>query len=414
MNDTPPTPTQPSSDRWRDNAPLLGVAAIVIAALIVLGLINPEPRSVHSPAAIAATSGTATLSKHAQAELRALPASGTNPTGPQSQLAPDSARAQNAAAPFVDMGRNAARPFAFAGNGADRFRARECLALAGLAEAGAGDADQRAVMQVILNRVRHPAFAKTVCGVVFEGSQRATGCQFTFTCDGSLARTYPESLWSAARERADEALGGYTHAAVGNATHYHTDWVYPWWSNKLDKVAQVGTHLFFRWRGTWGSTAALSARYRGGEPDPAALRLAANRAPDRAGEPGDAIGVGTIVTGLAEPVRSIAAATPPPVPGGLPGSPAPGVHFMQVGTADSAAQMMARARTLCPGDRYCQVYGWTDAGDIPERLPLTPAARSTLRFSFLPARNGNGEAVYFDCRLYPNAPAAQCLPRARN
>lgn len=414
MIDTTDISAQPPSDRWRDNAPLLGVAAIVIAALVALGLANPEPRAVPTGAAATTTAETASLPAHEQAELRALPASGANPTGPQSQLAPDGARAQNAAAPFVAMGKNAARPFAFAGNGADRFRARECLALAGLAEAGAGDADQRAVMQVILNRVRHPAFAKTVCGVVFEGSQRATGCQFTFTCDGSLARTYPEGLWTAARKRADEALGGYTHAPVGNATHYHTDWVYPWWSSKLDKVAQVGTHLFFRWRGNWGSTAALSARYRGGEPDPAALRLAANKVPDRAGELGEAIGVGTIATGLAEPVRTIAAPTPPPAPGGLPGSPAPGVHFMQVGTADSATQMIERARALCPGDRYCQVYGWTDAGDIPERLPLTPAARATLRFSFLPARNGNGEAVYFDCRTYPAAPAGQCLPRARN
>ena len=148
----------------------------------------------------------------------------------------------------------------------------------GLAEAGAGDADQRAVMQVILNRVRHPAFTNTVCGVIFQGSERSTGCQFTFTCDGSLRRTYPDSLWRAARQRAEEMLGGAVFQPVGNATHYHTNWVYPWWSPKLDKIAQVKTHLFFRWRGFWGSRNALSARYAGGEPDPAALRQRANAA----------------------------------------------------------------------------------------------------------------------------------------
>ncbi|WP_398286925.1 cell wall hydrolase [Sphingomonas daechungensis] len=56
-------------------------------------------------------------------------------------------------------------------------------------EAGQESLDgQRAVAQVVLNRVRHPAFPANVCGVVYEGSTRATGCQFTFTCDGSLMR----------------------------------------------------------------------------------------------------------------------------------------------------------------------------------------------------------------------------------
>ena len=140
-----------------------------------------------------------------------------------------------------------------------------------MAEAGGGDGDQRAVMQVILNRVRHPAFAKTVCGVVFEGSQRPTGCQFSFTCDGSLARRYSDAAWRAARARAEEMLAGAVDATVGNATHFHANYVYPWWSDKLDKVAQVGPHIFFRWRGFWGTRNALSARYGGGEPDP--LRL---------------------------------------------------------------------------------------------------------------------------------------------
>ena len=95
---------------------------------------------------------------------------------------------------------------------------------------------------------------------VFEGSQRPTGCQFTFTCDGSLRRTYSEASWSAARARAEEALGGYVHAPVGSATHYHADYVYPYWSPSLDKVAAIGPHLFFRWKGAWGTWRALTAR----------------------------------------------------------------------------------------------------------------------------------------------------------
>ena len=72
-------------------------------------------------------------------------------------------------------------------------------------------------MQVVLNRVRHPAFARTVCGVVFEGSTRATGCQFSFTCDGSLARRYSEAAWAAARLRGGDAHGGGVYKPLGLA-----------------------------------------------------------------------------------------------------------------------------------------------------------------------------------------------------
>ena len=96
-------------------------------------------------------------------------------------------------------------------------------------EAGDDPAGQRAVAQVVLNRVRHPAFPKTVCGVVFEGQDRTTGCQFTFSCDGALTRWSPSpALWTAARQIATAALTGTVYRPVGYATHYHTDWVVPY------------------------------------------------------------------------------------------------------------------------------------------------------------------------------------------
>jgi spore germination cell wall hydrolase CwlJ-like protein len=58
---------------------------------------------------------------------------------------------------------------------------------------------------VILNRVRHPAYPATVCGVVFEGARRITGCQFTFSCDGSLRRGPMAPYWQRAREVAEAA-----------------------------------------------------------------------------------------------------------------------------------------------------------------------------------------------------------------
>ena len=95
-----------------------------------------------------------------------------------------------AAIPIADLPNPAAQPFTLRGaDEAARARALECLTSAVYYEAGNESADgQQAVAQVVLNRVRHPAFPSSVCGVVYQGSTRATGCQFTFTCDGSLAR----------------------------------------------------------------------------------------------------------------------------------------------------------------------------------------------------------------------------------
>src|SRR3546814_15302395 len=94
------------------------------------------------------------------------------------------ARTQNAEIPLVTKGFVAARPFIYAGGGDAKARARDCLAAAMLYEAGDDATGQQAVGQVVINRARHPAFPKSNCGVVFQGSERATGWQFTFTCDG--------------------------------------------------------------------------------------------------------------------------------------------------------------------------------------------------------------------------------------
>lgn len=385
----------------RADGPLYFISGILLLAFATLAIFGDgrshDERAARSPPPQASA-------------LDALPASAEDDRTTASSLAPGDARARNAAVPFADAKLSPARGFAFRGTAADRTRARECLALAALAEAGAGDDDQRAVMQVVLNRVRHPAFAKTVCGVIFEGSERATGCQFSFTCDGSLARTYPEALWSAARRRAEEALGGRVYAPVGNATHYHTDWVYPWWSNQLDKIARVGTHLFFRWRGFWGTPAALSARYRGGEPDPLALE-------ERAEEVERPAEVLKRLIESGDAVRTITAASRPETataPSAQPGSPAPGVHFVLVAAGDAPAQLVESARKLCPGDRFCQVYGWTDTGVMPLRLPLTDEARAALKFSFLAARSGNREVVYFDCVVFSESSVGMCLPKSNS
>ena len=120
--------------------------------------------------------------------------------------------------------------------------------------------------QVVLNRMRHPGYPSSVCGVVYQGSDRPTGCQFTFTCDGSLLRAPVASLWARSRKIAQEALAGKVFAPVGHATSYHADYVLPYWADSLDKTVQIGRHIFYRLRGTVGDRKSFFQRYAGAEP----------------------------------------------------------------------------------------------------------------------------------------------------
>ena len=196
------------------------------------------------------------------------------------QVAPQQALKINAEIPLASGPNPAAAPFAFKGSKAARAQALDCLASAVYYEAGNQDTDgERAVAQVVLNRVRHPAFPNSVCGVVYQGSTRATGCQFTFTCDGSLARSPDADGWRRASAVAEEALSGAVYAPVGWATHYHADYVVPTWAASMAKDAIVGAHIFYRWPGSWGQPAVFSQAYAGREPNAAALRIAALAAP---------------------------------------------------------------------------------------------------------------------------------------
>ncbi|HTM96711.1 MAG TPA: cell wall hydrolase [Croceibacterium sp.] len=163
-----------------------------------------------------------------------------------------------------------ARPLIARGTTLDKGRALQCLTQAIYYEAASEpDAGQRAVAQVVLNRVAHPAYPNTVCGVVYQGSERRTGCQFTFTCDGSLARKPVLAFWDRAQRVALAALSGAVYRPVGLATHYHTVQVHPYWAASLDRIGTIGAHIFYRWRGAAGRPAAFQFAYAGGEPLPA-------------------------------------------------------------------------------------------------------------------------------------------------
>jgi spore germination cell wall hydrolase CwlJ-like protein len=144
----------------------------------------------------------------------------------------------------------AAKPFTAAAGKRDL----DCLTSAVYYEArGEGVRGQEAVAQVILNRVRHPAFPKSVCAVVYQG------CQFSFTCNGAMRRGHEGAAWNEARKIASRALGGFVLAGVGNATHFHTTGVSPAWGGMV-RVAQIGAHVFYRFGGSAGRSSTFNAR----------------------------------------------------------------------------------------------------------------------------------------------------------
>nr|WP_314437337.1 cell wall hydrolase [uncultured Brevundimonas sp.] len=182
-----------------------------------------------------------------------------------------------------------ARPFVFKGSAEDRRRALRCLTQAVYYEAALEpDAGQAAVAQVVLNRVRDPNYANTVCGVVFEGAERTTGCQFSFTCDGALAQAPVAWAWDRARKVAEKALSGEVAQQVGTATHYHADYVHPWWAPTVAKVNRIGAHIFYRWKGVYGETAAFRTVYQGREPNIDEARFARPRMMTASAAPADA------------------------------------------------------------------------------------------------------------------------------
>ena len=123
----------------------------------------------------------------------------------------------------------------------------------------------------VLNRVRHPASGQSL-RVVYQPT-RPNRLQFPFL-RRSLAAGRCHA-WRRASDVAKAALSGAVYGPAGHATHYHANYVVPYWAASLAKNAVVGAHIFYRWAGGWGRPAAFGKRYAGREPDTRALRTAA-------------------------------------------------------------------------------------------------------------------------------------------
>jgi hypothetical protein len=152
----------------------------------------------------------------------------------------------------------------------DHARDTQCLAQAVYYEArGETPAGQAAVAQVVLNRVRHPAFPKTICGVVFQ--RVGDDCQFSFACNGAMRAPLDRAAWRRAMAVANRALSGAVMAEVGAATHFQAVRAGAGWAGSLAKVAQIGEHIFYRFTGRAGTPRMFKA-----EPEPSAPDVAPN------------------------------------------------------------------------------------------------------------------------------------------
>lgn len=139
-------------------------------------------------------------------------------------------------------------------SGAALARAQKCLAEAVYWEARSEpERGQMAVAQVVVNRAVSGFYPRDICGVVYQNAHRYLACQFTFACEGrrSLVATEPEP-WTLASRIARDMLAGRTWLAeVGHATHYHATYVRPWWARSMNRLQQIGVHVFYRPR-QWG------------------------------------------------------------------------------------------------------------------------------------------------------------------
>lgn len=312
-----------------------------------------------------------------------------------------------AAARSAQVGLASAAPFVFKGNSTDREYAVSCLAAAAWYEAGNDPGSQRSVIQVVLNRLRKPDYPKTVCGVVFEGSNRQTGCQFTFTCDGSLDRRFPTAAaWQAARLRAQAALDGKVDRDVAQATHYHADYVSPSWSDKLRKIATVGQHIFYADdRNRQTSSASISGA---SDSDLGYVeKFAGSGALHRPGpQPKIALDPTIFRATLRTSTSQAMPGDTAVLTGAEPGDPS----VRAIDTSAPSGRWAVNALDKCRSSTACNVVGYPTFAQASRNRLLPPGKRDRPVFLFSHDAASGKTVALWDCTRVERPSPTQCLP----
>ncbi|WP_428333530.1 cell wall hydrolase [Novosphingobium sp.] len=379
------------------------VCIALIFAIVLMRMIGafplPNDTQVVRLSLTQVADNAARISQVASAQVPVLPS-------PEALLAinPDAARVSNAAV-AVQPSSDSAPPFRSAGMPTDAIeRAADCLAAAEWYEAGDNPPGERAVAQVVLNRVRHPAFAKSVCGVVFQGAQDGAhgngACQFTFACDGSMvARTPGPPAWTRARAIALAALAGAVDSDVGLATHYHADYVVPRWRDSLVKLGVVGPHLFYRWPGYWGSPGALRPLPWGNDEPrvPSLARLSPAHGIALPEDDGVTLSRGAAPANIPSTMAAARSLGEVVAPVSRTGGTTERIAMM-VDPAAFSGSYAVRAFGLCKDHPRCLVIG------------RNPAAPDAIAFLLLHDTRKGAETALWNCARTPRPDTAQCLP----
>ena len=121
-----------------------------------------------------------------------------------------------------------------------------CLALNVYHEARSDDMiGQYAVAQVVINRVQSSKFPNDVCSVIKQSRDDGT-CQFSWYCDGKSDKPREPYAWAYAQMVAADVILGETVDITEGATHYHANYVRPYWADKLEYTVTYGSHLFYK------------------------------------------------------------------------------------------------------------------------------------------------------------------------
>ncbi|TPG16463.1 cell wall hydrolase [Sphingomonas koreensis] len=378
---------------------LAGVVVIMVIVIVAPLLLAPQPQKIRRASA-----------RPFRSTVRGAPDAPPPVVGPIAfkPIPAMTAVQLNALVPFSTSRNPPARPFVTHRTPEDTARAVDCLAAAEYYEAGDDPQGERAVAQVVLNRVRHPSFPKTVCGVIFQGSERTTGCQFTFTCDGSLGRYHPTAVaWGRAQAIAVRSLNGNVYAPVGYATHYHTDWVVPYWSSSLMKVAAVGTQIFFRWPGWWGTSGAFSDPVDPVEPvEPALADLSVAHRPTQT----DPVAAETSPDAVPAVAATPRASADPNK--NLPFSPTaenPNVFLVTLPADVDPERYPDIAAQACGARPRCVFMGWNSADRIPMSLPASTSQLETIKFHFIRDPVLVTPRSRWNCALVRLADTRRCL-----
>ena len=108
--------------------------------------------------------------------------------------------------------------------------------------------DMEAIANVVMNRLGHAGFPKTICNVVRQGREQGS-CQFSWWCDGRSDQAKEDESYATAKEVARRALNLQLADRTRGALYFHHRNVIPGWSTEYVKTVEIGEFVFYKPRG---------------------------------------------------------------------------------------------------------------------------------------------------------------------